>query len=94
MAYTLDLRKVKVASYPRQERTHHIHWHFFSANEFHYIDRQEDEYFTTFAEAKARVQELILDWNDYDFSLEVTWYDGDDTGEPYRRFHVCSPDRG
>lgn len=73
---------------------HHIHWEYFSACEFYYVDRQEDEYFDSFDAAKARVQELLLDWSDRDFRLKVTWYDGDDTGEPYRHFEVISPDRG
>lgn len=73
---------------------HHIHWEYFSADEFSYIDRQEDEYFDSFDAAKARVQELLLNWSDRDFQLKVTWYDGDVTGEPYRHFEVISPDRG
>lgn len=73
---------------------HHIHWEYLSANEFHWIERQEDEYFDTFDAAKARVQELLSDWRDYDFQLKVIWYDDDDTGVPYRCFQVTAPDRG
>ena len=73
---------------------HHIHWEYIFASEFHHIEKQEDEYFDSFDAAKARVQELLLDWRDYDFQLEITWYDGDITGEPYRRFKASSPDRG
>lgn len=73
--------------------TNHIHWEYYSAGEFDYVDRKEDEYFDTFDAAKARVQELVLN-NSYDFDLQVWWYDGCTTGEPYRYFRVFSPDRG